>query len=150
MYYKRIPRNIRNSSEEQNNVYVITGSHDGYIKNFGLSVKRTLKIKKDGLQIIGSDIILALRTNNKKNSFEIRFHLMPEISCLFTNNDKQIIIKSKSGSAWYLRSLNNKLRIDESLYLGSGDKPLATKQIVIYGNASKIKNIVNWELKKIS
>ena len=52
--------------------------------------------------------------------------------------------------AWYLRSENNKLRIDESLYMGSGSHPLASSQIVIYGSISKLKNIVNWELKKVT
>ncbi|MBS56915.1 MAG: hypothetical protein CMP16_03460 [Rickettsiales bacterium] len=148
--YKRIPKNIKNSSEEKKDFYKITASHDGYKNNYGVLIRRSLKISKNGLLIFGSDEILNLKKVNKNNTFEIRFHLMPGIASALTNNDEQVILKLKNGMAWYLRSENNKLRIDESLYMGSGSQPLASTQIVIYGSISKLKNVVKWELKKVT
>ena len=147
--YKRIPKNIKNMSEELANHYVISGSHDGYKDNYGILIKRILKIKKTGNHIYGTDQILITKMKNKNNSFEIRFHLMPESSCVATNNDQQAIIKTKNGMAWYFKSQKNKIRIDDSLYIGNGYQPLASKQIVIYGQVLKIKSIINWELKRV-
>ena len=147
--YRRIPKSIKNSSEDLEDYFIISGSHDGYKKNYGLLVKRTLKISKNGDSLFGIDQILSLKNNNKNNSFEIRFHLMPDCACLMTNNDQQVIIKTKSGLAWYFKSINNKVKIDESLYIGSGDYPVSTKQIILFGNSNKIKNIIEWNLNKI-
>jgi len=148
--YRRIPQSIKNSSEELKNYFVISGSHDGYKKNYGLLIKRTLKISKNGNSLSGIDQILSLKNKNKNNTFEIRFHLMPDCTCAITNNDKLVIIKSKSGIAWYFRSINNKIKIEESLYIGNGDYPVSTKQIILFGTSNKIKNIVEWNLNKVN
>ena len=53
--YKRIPKKINSHSEKLDSYYVVSGSHDGYSKNFNLSIKRTIKIHKDGKRIEGSN-----------------------------------------------------------------------------------------------
>ena len=75
---------------------------------------------------------------------------MPQCNCVITNNEKKVIIKTKNGSAWYFESFDSKILIDESLYVGEGERPLESKQIILSGRTKKLKNIINWELKKIN
>ena len=75
---------------------------------------------------------------------------MPYCNCIITNDEKTVIIKTKKGFAWHLKSPNIKLAIEESLYIGYGDRPLGSKQVILSGKIKNIKNIINWELKKIN
>ena len=59
--YKRIPNNIKSSSEELNTYYLVSGSHDGYSKNYNAIVKRILKIQKNGDVITGSDQVFSTK-----------------------------------------------------------------------------------------
>ena len=148
--YKRIPENIKCTSEELKDHFVISGSHDGYKKNFGVLTKRTLKISKNGKKIVGTDQMVNLKRNFKNNNYEIRFHLMPDCTCNLTNNDQQVLIKTKGGLAWYFKSRNNKIKIDKSIYIGNASHPLSTNQIILLGSIDSNKKIINWELNKIN
>jgi len=148
--YKRIPTKITNNSEEFDSYYIVSGTHNGYNKNYNILVKRTLRIFKNGKSINGTDQIYSLKSINKNNSYQIRFHLMPSCDCIVTNNDQKIIIKTKNGNAWNFQTFNNKLLIEESIYMGNGNHALKTKQILLTGYTTKVKNTINWELKKIN
>ena len=148
--YKRIPENLKIFAEEDENWLIVSGSHDGYIKNFSISTKRTLKINKNGKIIKGTDQIFRIKNNKNIINFQIRFHLMPECSSVVTNDNKTIIIKSKNGVAWYFKSLKNQLSLKNSVYMGSGISPIETKQIVVSGSTSSIKENIDWSLDRIN
>ena len=57
---------------------------------------------------------------------------------------------SFTATGWDLNGVLPNLSIEESLYIGNGESPVETKQILLIGHANKIKNIINWELNKIN
>ena len=58
--------------------------------------------------------------------------------------------KSKNGVAWYFKSLKNQLSLENSVYMGSGISPIETKQIVVSGSTSSIKENIDWSLDRIN
>ena len=122
-------------------------SHDGYIKNFNKIVKREINIYKKIDKIVGKDIILNTKANSKNNTYAIRFHLMPHITCAISNNKKTVFIKTKKNQSWVFKS-ENTLSIEESIYISDKNKIEQSKQIVING-IIKDKNITErWTLFK--
>jgi len=145
--YKRIPRNIIFENSENEDSLIWTGSHDGYIKNFNKIIKRKIKIYKKFNKIEGEDTIITTKLHNKKILYNVRFHLTPNCSCLLTNNNKNVLIKTQGGQSWIFTSKTN-LTLEDSIYIKDGKKIEQTKQIVIsnYSDASKQKQF--WSITK--
>ena len=145
---RRMPRNITFSEFENDESTIFESSHDGYINNYGKIVKRKIKIFKKQNKIEGVDTIVSIKKNNKKNIYDIRFHLMPGFKCLLTNNKKSVLIKSPKNNSWIFTS-NSQLSVEDSIYVGDGKSSKQNKQIVITNFSKDIKKIEQWTLQKI-
>ena len=145
--YRRCPKNINFESIENKDTFTWVASHDGYIKNFNKIIRRKLTISKNKFAIFGEDSIIPTKTIDKKISYSIRFHLMPECNCLITNDKKSIIIKTKLNQTWVFKS-NSKLLIENSIYIGGGKVVKANKQIVITGTSDSRNKTEKWQLIK--
>ena len=98
---------------------------------------------------MGQDTIISIGLNQKKILYNIRFHLTPTCSCLLTNNKRAVLIKTKLNNSWIFNS-ENKLTIEDSIYIYDGKRICKTKQIVISGLISSSKNIENWSISKLN
>ena len=147
--YKRIPKNITFKKNENEDKIVWESSHDGYKINFNKIVKRKLTIYKKKLAISGQDSILSFGLGKKKIVYNIRFHLTPACTCLLTNNKKSVLIKTKLNNSWIFNS-ENKLSLEDSIYVSNGKRITKTKQIVISGILNYSKNVENWEISKLN
>ena len=133
--YKRIPKIISLINEEDENILRWNATHDGYMDNFKRIVKRKLTISKKHPTISGEDSIICHKLNSKKVLYNIRFHLTPICSCMLTNNQRSVIIKTKLNQSWIFSS-TNKLKLEESIYINDGKRVERIKQIVISGYAT--------------
>jgi uncharacterized heparinase superfamily protein len=145
--YKRAPQNITINSIENNESFTWEASHDGYLKNYQKIIKRKLQISKKSDAIFGQDEIISTKINSRKESYSIRFHLMPHCNCLITNDKKTILIKTKKNQSWVFKS-NSSICIEDSIYIGNGKRVEQNKQIVIYGSIQNNKKIEKWSLIK--
>ena len=145
--YRRIPKNITFQILEDKNYITWLSSHDGYINNFKKIIKRKLLILKDKDKIVGEDSIMSTKLDNEITSYSIRFHLMPNISCLITNDQKSVLIKTPLNQKWIFKS-DSKLKLENSIYIGGGKSIEQSKQIVINGNINDNKKIENWSITK--
>ena len=81
------------------------------------------------------------------DTYTIRFHLMPDSSCVLSNNKKTVFLKTKKNQSWIFKA-ESQLAIEDSIYVGGGNKIEQNKQIVINGSL-KDKNITeNWIMEK--
>lgn len=139
------------------------GGHDGYVKTHGLTHARTLELTFDGRGLVGEDMLLALeepdikrfnaildQTKLKGITFDIRFHLHPEVDATVDMNGTAVSMALKSGEIWVFRSDGPyKLTLEPSVYLEKGRlKPRASQQIVLSGRALDVANRVRWSLSK--
>ena len=146
--YKRIPKTILIDCYENENDIIWSASHDGYQDNFKKVIKRKLIINKTKPQIFGEDNIISTKINKSKQNYDIRFHLSPICSCLLTNNQKAVLIKTNQSQSWVFES-ESKLTLQDSIYIKDGKRVNKTKQIVISGYATQNKKTEKWQLYKI-
>ena len=142
-----IVKKVNFEKKDDENSTILTGTHNGYLKNYKKICKRTLFINKKRDLFKGEDIIISTKSIIKKNVYHIRFHLMPEISTTITENKKNIIIKTKKNNIWMFKS-NKEMIIERSIFV-KNDIAIETTQIVIGGITSSLNTKVEWSLEKI-
>jgi uncharacterized heparinase superfamily protein len=144
--YKRIPKNINFEKKENENELIWEASHDGYKINFRKIIKRKIIIDKNNNEIKGKDEIIALGLKKRNNVFNIRFHLTPICKALLTRGKMSAIIKTNNSS--FLFTSDNKINLEESIFVNSENKTVKTSQIVISGSCNDQKKIINWSILK--
>ena len=92
-------------------------------------------------------LIDPLKNINNRLIYHIRFHLADNISYNFTNNKKNIILKTKLNNIWLFKS-EMELIVEDSI-LVDNNITIPTKQIVIKGIINNNKQIRKWSLEKI-
>ncbi len=141
------PQSVVFRKESNDNKEIFEGSHNGYIKKFNKIIKRKLIIYKNKNQLEGEDTLIAYKNSNNRLIFHIRFHLADEMTCNFTNNKKNIILRTKLNNIWLFKS-DTELIIEDSILVDKNfTKPI--KQIVIKGIVTDDKTIKKWSLEKI-
>ncbi len=143
----KFPQSVTFQENRINEYKVFEGSHNGYQKKFNKIVKRKIEISENQNKINGEDTILSIKKNNNRIIYHIRFHLMPEMAYNYTNNKKNIILKSKSNNIWLFKS-DSEVVIEDSIIVDK-NKTIPTKQIVIKGIATNEKSVKKWSLEKV-
>ena len=143
----KFPQSVTfNSSKDKDNV-IFEGSHNGYANKFKRILKRKLSINRKKIYIEGEDSIICLSNKVSRIFYHIRFHLVYGISYNFTNNKKNIILKTKMNNIWMFKS-NLELSVEDSI-LVDNNKTLPIKQIVIKNISRYGKQTVSWSLEKV-
>ena len=143
----KFPQSVVFRKESNNQEEIFEGSHNGYLKKFNKIIKRKLVIFKNENRLNGEDSFISYKDNNSRLIYHIRFHLADEMVLNFTNNKKNIILKTKMKNIWLFKS-NTELIIEDSISVDNNiTKP--TKQIVIKGVLSNKKVVEKWSLEKI-
>ena len=144
---KTFPKQVVFETKDYDGRISISGSHNGYLRNYRKICKRELTIDKNKCLFEGDDTIISTKSNLEKVIYHVRFHLMPEISTTITKNMKNVIIKTKKNNIWMFKS-DNKIMIEKSIYVRN-DIATETTQIVISGITSSLKSKIKWSLEKI-
>ena len=143
----KFPQSVVFRKETNPKEEILEGSHNGYLKRFSKIIKRKLIIYKNENKLRGEDNFISYRDTNRRLIYHIRFHLAQDMILNFTNNKKNIIIKTKLNNIWLFKS-DTELKIEDSISVDNNiTKP--TKQIVIKGVLSDKKIVKKWSLEKI-
>ena len=144
---KTFPKEVIFETRDEEETVILSGTHNGYLKNYKKICKRELFINKKRNLFKGEDTIISSKTTIEKTVYHIRFHLMPEISTTVTENKKNIIIRTKKNNIWMFKS-NNEIMIEKSIYV-KNDMAIESSQIVISGITSALRNKIQWSIEKI-
>ena len=143
----KFPQSVVFRKEANDDEEIFEGSHNGYLKKFNKIIKRRLVINKNRNKLKGEDSFISYKNVSNRLIYHIRFHLADDMVLNFTNNKKNIILKTKMNNIWLFKS-NTELIIEDSISVDNNiTKP--TKQIVIKGVLSDKKIIEKWSLEKI-
>ena len=143
----KFPQSVVFRKETNSKEEIFEASHNGYIKKFNKIIKRKLKIIKSKNILEGEDSFISYKDNNNRLIFHIRFHLADEMTYNFTNNKKNIILKTKLNNIWLFKS-DYELIVEDSILVDNNHtKPI--KQIVIKGIIIDNKTVRKWSLEKI-
>jgi uncharacterized heparinase superfamily protein len=146
------PRTIEvTRDEEADGAHVLAASHDGYAANFGVIHRRSLRLSADGRRLDGEELFNPSNGEIAANAdqFALRFHLHPTIKATRVQDSHGVMLTLPNKETWTFNAYEDRVEIEESVYLASNDGPRRTLQVVIYGRARKIAR-VQWTLSMIA
>ena len=133
--------------KSEKKMWYIRASHDAYTKSNGVIHERELKYFNDDFVLKGCDKLVKTK-HFKPSTFEIRFHLLPEINLTKLLNNESILIENRN-SGWKFTCKNHKIDIETGLYFGMKNKYLENKNILITGLTNDNEQNIFWEISKI-
>jgi uncharacterized heparinase superfamily protein len=128
---------------------VLRASHDGYARRFSVVHHRALTLSGDGLRLEGEEVFLPvghdLLPAHAHDEFAVRFHLHPSIRATRITDGRGAVLVLPNKDVWTFDAHEDRLEVEDSVYLAGLDGPRRTVQLVIYGHAREIPR-VSWTL----
>lgn len=123
---------------------LLTASHDGYLSRFGVMHRRVLMLAEDGLRLDGEDTLAppqGSRPRGADTDFTVRFHLHPSVKASRLSDARSVMLVLPNREVWTFEALDDKVDLEDSVFLAGNDGPRRTAQIVIRQNARQASNI---------
>jgi uncharacterized heparinase superfamily protein len=138
------PRKIEVAREEQPNGVILRTSHDGYADVFNVLHHRVLLLANDGTRLDGEDVFAPAKGDTVpagRDQFALRFHLHPAARATRLTDGHSVMLLMPSKEVWTFNAYEDRVDIEESVYLAANDGPRRTVQLVIYGRARKVMRV---------
>ncbi|HEX8387935.1 MAG TPA: heparinase II/III family protein [Sphingomonas sp.] len=127
----------------------IEASHDGYARRFGFVHRRQLLLTADGRELRGEDALLPQgRKRRGVTPFAIRFHLGSDVDAEPAPDGQAAILRLPGGGVWQFRCRGGAVTVDESVWIDGDGHAVATRQLVVGGEAAAGGASVGWLLKR--
>ena len=148
---KKIIKNIFKITDKniyyKKNSWMVTASHDGYLKEYGLIHKRSIEFDPINFLLIGADTLIK-KKNYKSVNFEIRFHLYPNTKVSKTLDQNSVLI-NLGDTGWKFTCGKYLIDIESGLFFGKKNSYIENNNIFISGKTDHNEQVINWRLKKI-
>ena len=132
----------------EKNYWSISASHDGYNKRYGVIHERQIEFFPENNKFVGQDKLLK-KKNFKSSTFEIRFHLEPNVKIMKTQDGKSILIDIKN-EGWKFTAQGYTIDIETGLYFGKKNSFTENQNLFISGITQKENQFIKWEFEKIA
>jgi uncharacterized heparinase superfamily protein len=157
------PDDVRLELRSSDTELGFVAGHNGYVSTHGLTHIRQIDLSSDGRGIAGEDTLATItradevqfdrmmdRLKLQGISFNVRFHLHPDVDVEIDMGGTAVSMALKSGEIWVFRHDGRaKLSLERSVYLEKGRlKPRASKQVVLSAAAMDYATRVRWTLAK--
>ena len=147
------PTTISVSREDHNDSFTLRASHDGYASRFSVIHQRALKLALAGNRIDGEDQFMSSKgemiPQNVPDEFAVRFHLHPAIKANKLTDGHGAMLVLPNRDVWNFSAYEDRIEIEESVYLSGTNGPRRAAQIVIYGRARKSPR-VHWSFARVA
>ena len=131
----------------EKNYWSIIGSHEGYLKKYGVIHERKIEYFSEKNKFLGTDKLIK-KKKFKSSSFEIRFHFEPGVKLTKTQDEKSILIELEN-SGWKFSSKQHKIDVETGLYFGKKNSFVENQNIFISGITQNEDQEIIWEIIKI-
>jgi uncharacterized heparinase superfamily protein len=128
------PLNVENYREVVANGELLTTSHDGYMPRFSVIHRRVLMVALDGSRLDGEDTVSPApggRTRANQTDYALRFHLHPSVKVSQLSDARGVMLVLPNRDVWTFEALDDKVDLEDSVFLAGNDGPRRTAQIVI-------------------
>ncbi|HWK35578.1 heparinase II/III family protein [Sphingomonas sp.] len=124
----------------------IDASHDGYVRRFGFTHRRTVALGSDGRDVRGEDLLVPAgrKRGAGDTAFAIRFHLAPHVDSAMTADGQAALLRLPGNLLWQFRCRGAGLALEESLWVDGDGRAHPTQQLVVTGNAPPGGMSVSW------
>src|ERR1700716_2379510 len=123
---------------------LLTTSHDGYLARFGVMHRRLLMIADDGSRLDGEDTLVAAlggRSKATETDYALRFHLHPSVKASRLSDARGVMLVLPNRDVWTFEALDDKVEVEDSVFLAGNDGPRRTAQIVIQQDSRHVSSI---------
>jgi uncharacterized heparinase superfamily protein len=123
---------------------LLIASHNGYARAFGLIHRRSILMADDGSRIDGEDALEPMPGTSPRgdDEFALRFHLHPSIKASRLSDARAVMLVLPNRDVWTFEALDDKVELEDSVFLAGPDGPRRTVQIVIrerYHQAPRVR-----------
>ncbi len=128
------PVDVENYREAVANGELLTTSHDGYVPRFGVIHRRVLMVALDGSRLDGEDTVSPApggRNRSNQTDYALRFHLHPSVKASRLSDARGVMLVLPNRDVWTFEALDDKVELEDSVFLAGNDGPRRTAQIVI-------------------
>ena len=141
------PNDVQVTRQERESGFVLRLSHDGYADRYGVIHQRSLRLAAGGRRLDGEDLFVPARGDKLsakvKDQFAVRFHLHPLVKANRLTDGHGVMLVLPNREVWLFNAYEEKVELEESVYLAGPDGPRRAVQIVIYGHAREVAR-VHW------
>src|SRR6266404_521868 len=138
------PTIVESYREAEANGVLLTASHNGYLARFGVVHRRVLMIAQDGSRIDGEDTLSpapGARIKGTETDYTLRFHLHPSVKASRLSDGRGVMLVLPNRDVWTFEALDDKVELEDSVFLAGNDGPRRTAQIVIRQDARHAPSI---------
>ncbi|MGD9921258.1 MAG: heparinase II/III family protein [Pseudorhodoplanes sp.] len=140
------PSRVALSRNEHGDSLVLRASHDGYGR-FGVIHQRAVMLTAGGSKLEGEDVFMPTHGEmlplGALDEFAIRFHLHPSVKASRRSDGHGAMLVLPNKDVWTFDSHEDRVELEESVYLGGSEGPRRTVQLVIHGRARQVPR-VHW------
>jgi hypothetical protein len=100
-------------------------------------------LSADGKRLDGEELFTAMHGEAaaSQDQFAVRFHLHPTIKANRLSDSHGAMLLLPNKDVWTFNAYEDRIDIEESVYLAGNEGPRRTTQIVIHGRARKVARI---------
>jgi uncharacterized heparinase superfamily protein len=138
------PRRVTAQRGEQDGAIVLRTSHDGYAPSFDVVHQRSLMLAADGRRLDGEDVFtpaMGEAIAPGRDQFAIRFHLHPSVKANRLSDTHGAMLVMSNKEVWTFTAYEDRIDLEESVYLAGNDGPRRTVQLVIHGRARNVMRV---------
>jgi uncharacterized heparinase superfamily protein len=146
------PNNVTATREERDGAIVLRASHDGYAESFGVIHQRALMLSLDGTRLDGEELFTPTSGDAVaagRDQFAVRFHLHPSVKANRLTDSHGAMLVLPNKEVWTFSAYEDRIDLEESVYLAGNDGPRRTVQLVIHGRARKVAR-VQWTFSHVA
>ncbi len=147
------PTRVSIAREDHKNDVVLRASHDGYGERYGVIHQRGLMLTAGGKKLDGEDAFMPAQGEtlpaNAKDDFAVRFHLHPAIKANRLSDGHGVMLMLPNREVWTFEAYEDRVELEESVFLAGSEGPRRTIQIVIYGRAKHVPR-VHWMFSHVT
>jgi uncharacterized heparinase superfamily protein len=134
---------------ESKDACLIDVSHDAFRANHGIDHKRRFFLSNNGQDLRGEDSLLAKVPLSKPAPVTLRFHLHPRVQVASLEDNGDVIFSLTGGTSWRFCAVGAEITLDTSVFLGSGTKPIKSRQIVLSADMTSDFLQIKWALQRV-
>jgi uncharacterized heparinase superfamily protein len=138
------PTEVESYREVIANGELLTSSHDGYLARFGVMHRRVLMVAHDGSRLDGEDTLSpapGARIKGSETDYALRFHLHPAVKASRLSDARGVMLVLPNRDVWTFEALDDKVELEDSVFLAGNDGPRRTAQIVIRQDSRSASSI---------
>ena len=138
------PAHVESYREAVADGEMLTASHDGYLPRFGVVHRRVLMAAHDGSRLDGEDTLSpapGARIKGHDTDYALRFHLHPAVKASRLSDARGVMLVLPNRDVWTFEALDDKVELEDSVFLAGNDGPRRTAQIVIQQDSRQASSI---------